>query len=207
MPNNMVIDISHHNAGNLNFTQAKNAGVVGVICKATQGSGYKDPKYNARKAAATSAGLLWGAYHFGTAASINAQLANFVSVAGNDPTMLYALDFEENGPTPSNTMSLPQARDFLKKLDQHLGRPAVIYGGNHLKTALGNNADAFFGGHRLWYAQYNNTANIPSTWNQAWLWQFTDGHHGPQPHTVNGIGSCDIDNYAGTAAQLTAQWS
>jgi lysozyme len=206
MPNNMVIDISHHNAGTLNFTQAKNAGVVGVICKATQGSGYKDPTYNARKTAAVNAGLLWGAYHFGTAANVNAQLANFMAVAGNDPTMLYALDFERNEATPSNTMTLPQARDFLQKLDARLGRKAVVYGGNLLKTALGNNPNQFFGQHRLWWAQYGESPHVPPTWNQAWLWQFTDGHHGPQPHTVNGIGSCDIDHYAGTAAQLKAQW-
>ena len=41
---NAVIDISHHNA-NLDFQQAKAAGILGVIHKATQGLTYKDPMY------------------------------------------------------------------------------------------------------------------------------------------------------------------
>ena len=204
MPNNLVIDISHFNAGPLDFVAAKNAGVAGVIHKATQGSGFRDPAYGAHKTAAVKAGLLWGAYHFGTGANVDAQLSLFLGATGIDNTMLYALDFEEN---PGNTMSLAQARDFIQKLDTRLGRKAVIYGGNLLKTGLGGSKDAFFGQHRLWWAQYNNTADVPPTWNQFWLWQFTDGHHGPSPHEVAGIGVCDIDNFGGTPAQLQAQWA
>ena len=101
-------------------------------------------------------------------------------------------------------MSLAQAKDFIQKLDTRLGRKAVIYGGNLLKTALGGTHDAFLGQHRLWWAQYNITANIPPTWSQFWLWQFTDGHHGPPPHAVDGIGPCDIDNFEGTAAAVAS---
>jgi lysozyme len=204
MPNNLVVDISHFNTGPLDFVAAKNAGVVGVIAKATQGSGFKDPAYGARKTAAVNAGLLWGAYHFGTGANVDSQLSNFLGTTGIDNAMLYALDFEAN---PGNTMGLAQAKAFIQKLDTRLGRKAVIYGGDLLKTALGGTNDAFLGQHRLWWAQYNTTANIPPTWSQFWLWQFTDGHHGPPPHAVNGIGPCDIDNFAGTAAQLQAQWA
>ena len=40
-----------------------------------------------------------------------------------------------------------------------------------------------------------------------WLWQFTDGEVGPPPHTVPGVGHCDINSYAGTPDQLAAEWA
>lgn len=43
-PLNVVIDISHHN-GNPDFQQAAAAGIVGVIHKATQCTGFTDNKY------------------------------------------------------------------------------------------------------------------------------------------------------------------
>lgn len=54
-----VVDISHHNkVTNLRATAA--SGVWGVIHKASQGSGYRDPDYAARRRQAEAAGLLWG---------------------------------------------------------------------------------------------------------------------------------------------------
>ena len=206
MPNNMVIDISHHNQGTLDFVAARAAGVVGVICKATQGTSYKDPTYSGRRTAALSAGLLWGAYHFGTAADVDHQVANFLGKVGLSGDMLYAMDYEKNEQTPANTMSLAQAREFLRKLDQSIGRPGVVYGGRWMKEHLGNQHDAFLGSNRLWFAQYGSAPQIPPTWSSYWLWQFTDGHHGPQPHSIAGIGNCDIDHFDGTEAELRAQW-
>jgi lysozyme len=206
MPNNKVIDISHHNQGNLNFAAAKAAGVLGVISKATQGSGYRDPTYNERKAAALDAGMLWGAYHFGTAADVDAQVSNFLGKVHPDANTLCALDFEKNEATPTNSLTVAKARQFVQKLDQALGRPIVIYGGRFMKDLLGGQNDAVLGQHRLWYAQYGDAPQIPPTWSQFWLWQFTDGHHGPLPHNVAGIGACDVDHFAGSDEQLREQW-
>ena len=206
MPNALVVDISHHNDGPLDFVAAKAAGVVGVLCKATQGSGYKDPTYAPRQAAALAAGLRWGAYHFGTAADVDAQLANFMATVGQNADMVYAIDYEKNEQNTANTMSLAQARDFLAKLDQRIGRPAVIYGGRWMKDHLGSAPDPVLRAHRLWWAQYADAPSLPSTWAAAWLWQFTDGHHGPQPHAVTGIGNCDVNHFDGTSNALLAQW-
>jgi lysozyme len=63
-PTNVVIDISHHNGDNLDFVKAREAGIVGVIHKATQGFLLKDKKYETNRKKALDAGLLWGAYHF-----------------------------------------------------------------------------------------------------------------------------------------------
>ena len=59
-PLNAVVDISHHN-GNINFKKLADAGILGVIQKATQGQEGVDFTYKKNKTKALAAGLLWGA--------------------------------------------------------------------------------------------------------------------------------------------------
>jgi lysozyme len=61
----IVVDISYHN-GDIDLAAARNAGIVAAFHKATQGAGYADPLYATNRATAQAAGILWGAYHFGT---------------------------------------------------------------------------------------------------------------------------------------------
>lgn len=57
----VVIDLSHWQAP-VDFSKAKEAGIVAVILKATQGSKWIDATFTQRFTAATAAGLLVGAY-------------------------------------------------------------------------------------------------------------------------------------------------
>ena len=59
-PINVVVDLSHHNA-NVDFKKLRAGGIVGVIHKATQGTGFVDKKYEERRQIALDEGLLWGA--------------------------------------------------------------------------------------------------------------------------------------------------
>ena len=118
----MVIDLSHHN-GHVDFAKAKAAGVIGVIHKATQGTKFADPMYAVRRPQVEDAGLLWGAYHFGTGDDVAEQEEHFLTVAQPEPGNLVALDFE---PNPPNTMSLAQAKDYLYRIQADLGRKAVL---------------------------------------------------------------------------------
>ncbi|MEI9991846.1 MAG: glycoside hydrolase family 25 protein [Rhizomicrobium sp.] len=206
MPNFKVVDLSHYSP-TPDFAAAKAGGVLGIVHKATQGSGYVDAKYAARAVQAKKAGLLWGAYHFGTSADVDAQVAKFLSVVKPDASTLVALDFEQNEASPAQTMSLPQAKQFLKAIEAKLGRKAVLYGGSYLKSKLGTTVDPYLAQHRLWWAQYGNAALIPPTWKSYWLWQYTDGHNGPTPHAAPGLGSPDIDTFDGTDAELATQWA
>lgn len=123
---NVIIDLSHNNA-NANLQQAQAAGIVGVIHKATQGVAFVDPTYAARRQAAANAGLLWGAYHFGTAADPVAQAKFFLRGASPAAKDLIVLDFEANPGNPANTMSLDQARDFIAALrDAQQTTPAFM---------------------------------------------------------------------------------
>jgi lysozyme len=118
MPINVVIDISHHN-GNVDLNKAKEAGILGVIHKATQGIGMFDSRYEANRQQAQAAELLWGAYHFGTKANGAAQADFFLSKANADSQTLLVLDYEPNG---NSTMTLDQARAFVARVKAVTGR-------------------------------------------------------------------------------------
>lgn len=76
-----VIDISHHNTVS-SFASARAAGVLGRIRKATQGASYTAPEFAGNRQRAAAAGLLFGAYHFGTAGDASARAEHLLAVAG-----------------------------------------------------------------------------------------------------------------------------
>ena len=104
---NAVVDLSHHNRS-VDFAKAKAAGILGIIHKATEGLTWSDNCFASRRKEAQSAGLLWGAYHFGTGDDVTKQANHFLQVAGTGPDTLLVLDFEKN--PNSSSMSLSQAR-------------------------------------------------------------------------------------------------
>jgi len=206
--NLLVVDI-YHGDRVTSFQQAAQSGIRGIIHKATTGGTGKDPKYAERRQAATDAGLLWGAYHWATAVSVDKQVKNFLDTAKPDAHTLVALDFEPSG---NSTMSLAQARDFLTRIEQELGRKAVLYSNGLIKSTLRNKVDPFFGAHRLWLAHYNPKPVVPASWKNYWLWQYTDSKKGLQPNTVPGLpgdasGNVDCNSYDGTPQQLAQQWA
>src|SRR5258705_12415755 len=91
----MVVDLSHWDPAD-NYEQVADAGIVGCIYKATEGSGYQDPTYVDQQRAAKAAGLKWGAYHFANGEDVNRQVANFISFASPDPDELVYLDWKDN---------------------------------------------------------------------------------------------------------------
>ncbi|MDK9358953.1 GH25 family lysozyme [Lelliottia sp. V106_10] len=204
-----VVDLYHGDEVN-SFQQAKNAGLVAVIHKATTGASGRDDEYDNRRIAAKNAGLMWGAYHWGTAADISQQVKNFLDYAQPDENTLIALDFE---PTPGNQMTEEGVRAFCQAIYSKLNRRPVIYGSNLLREKLGNTRDPFYHNHRLWLAQYNAHPTLPVHWDQYWLWQYTDGPKGPSGcRSVPGIpgnylGHLDCNYFPGTAQELKEQWA
>lgn len=206
--NPLVVDLSHWDPAE-DYRAVKEDGIVGVIYKATEGSGYTDPTYVAQQQAAKSAGLKWGAYHFATANPVNSQIDNFLNYASPDPDELFCLDWEDYG---ANTMSLSNVKTWITEVERALKREGqcVLYSGNTAKEALGQETDTFLGERRLWLCQYGSNPVWQQSWDHFWLWQYTDGIVGPQPHTISGIGPCDINSYNdgdGDADQLIAEWA
>jgi lysozyme len=202
---NVIIDLSHNNA-NVDLARAKADGVQGLIHKATQGTGFSDPTYSARRDEAKQAGLLWGAYHFATGGDPSAQAKFFLRVANIAQGDLLVLDFEVNEANSNNTMTLDQARAFVSTVQDATGITPGLYGGAYLKEQIANISDETLQACWLWWAQYGTVPNIPPAWPTWTLWQYTDGHHGNPPFTVDGIGACDRDQYQGDADELQAKW-
>jgi len=204
----IVVDIYHRNRVE-SFATARNAGVHGIIHKASTGATGRDEAYSDRRQRAIDAGMLWGAYHWGTSRPVAQQVENFLAAADPDDRTLVALDFEDD---PGNQMTLNGAREFLQLIEQRLGRKAVLYSANTIKGALGNSVDPFFGSHRLWLAQYGTTPRVQASWSTYWLWQYTDGTAGPGPRSAPGLpgnhlGNLDCNHYKDSPEQLAAEWA
>jgi len=206
-PLNVVIDLSHHNE-KVDFAKAKADGIVGIIHKATEGLRFTDKKYATRRRQALDVGLLWGAYHFGVGADGSDQADFFLSTVKPEPQTLMVLDYEPNVTGP--TMTLNEAREFVDHTREVLGRFPGLYSGHLIKEQLGHQTtpDPILSNCFLWMAQYKGPRplNVPPTFATWTFWQYTDGVHGPDPHTVKGIGQCDRDQFNGTLEQLNRLW-
>src|SRR5215470_1078526 len=120
-----VIDISRSVTVS-DFRRVRQSNILGVIHKASEGGDYADSACAARRPQAEAAGLLWGAYHFGTGQSSGAQQASFfLSASRPGPRTLLALDLEANEQNPSNSMTLEQAEVFVKAVAEATGRLPV----------------------------------------------------------------------------------
>lgn len=79
-----------------------------------------DSRYGQHTANARAAGLVVGAYHFGTQARIATQVQTFLDAAGD--VDLYALDVE-GLQAPSHA----QAAEFIKAMQKATGKPVGLY--------------------------------------------------------------------------------
>jgi lysozyme len=193
-----IIDINHNNT--IDLSAAKAAGIVAVIHKATEGATFQDPMYATRRAEAKTLGLLWGAYHFGTAADVDQQLQNFLGAATPGAADFVALDYEVNS---GNQMTEQQAEQFIDQFQQQCGYLPLIYGSS-LLTALPNTSP--LASCKLWIADYIAAAQpkLPPAFPSYVLWQFTDGSVPTPLKTAGAV--LDRDRYNGTQEQLTANW-
>jgi lysozyme len=202
---NAVVDLSHHNTVT-DFSEAANAGVVGVIHKATQGTDFVDATYDAHRARAKDAGLLWGAYHFARTDDVDRQVDHFLSVANCGPGELLVLDFEPNA--TEGSMTLSEAERFVTMVRDRTGRfPGLYSGQSYLREIVGGNVTTALSKCWLWIARYGPALPlVPAAWQGFTLWQYTDGNAGMQPHQVPGIGRCDRDKFNGDVRSLRRLW-
>jgi lysozyme len=203
--NPLVVDISHYDHI-VSLATARKAGIVGVIHKATEGPGMVDTFYARRRDPVRQHGMLWGAYHFLRCGNVAVQVAHFLSVVGNDPQALLALDHEDP------KVPLINAVEFLQRVYVATQRWPVLYSGFLLKEQLEREGGPpNWGSVRLWLAHYSPNPSWPNHWSKPFLWQFTGDGQGPQPHNVPGIlieGSTgiDVNSYDGTADELAREW-
>jgi len=203
--NRLVLDLSHHNTVH-DFGKMAASGIAGIIHKASEGNYMTDSKYEGRRSGCEEYGICWGAYHFATSNDPQEQALTFIEKAQPDEDTLLCLDWEPYG---DKTMSKGQAKAWIQEVEGRLKRPGevVIYSGNLAKEQL-TSSDTFFGERRLWLAQYSSAPVVKPPWSKFWLWQYSDGQAGPQPHEVPGVQSpVDCNSYDGTATELVSEWA
>ncbi len=195
---NVVVDLSHFNQVT-SFQEIQQSGIVGVIHKATEGTGWADPTYASRKPQAVAAGLWWGSYHFGVNEDGAAQAQYFLSTVNPQPQDLLALDFEQN---PSSQMTIGQAEQFVTEVYKSTGRYPGFYSDALAGSLLGDSQNSILANCWFWRAEYGGTPPaVPPTWPTWTMWQYTESG------AVAGIdGSCDRETFNGNVGSLAKLW-
>ncbi len=224
---NSVVNMSHYDLMQVDFERMRAEGVVGVIHEATYPPYVRDAYYARRQAAATRAGLLWGAYHFANASDPIRQADHFLATVRNawlaaDPDarpdeVLLVLDFEKNGHYPGGTMRVDQAVRFIQRIRQRTGVYPGLYSNEHrIYTVL--NGPRVTAAQReiltkcwLWAANYRKEPRRVAPWSHWTMWQYTgDGVCGlPRsryPIRVANIARAERNMFRGSAASVGAFW-
>jgi len=200
--NPLVVDLSHYQSVR-DWSAVHASGIRGVINKATEGPGMIDKTFALRRSPATAAGLLYGAYHFLRPGDVQTQVSHFLGTAGPHEGLLLAVDHEDP------KVPLSALKEFCVLVRAAVGRYPILYSGFLAKQQLGPAHDPLLAQVKLWLSHYSSNPKWPPTWSAPWLWQFTGDGIGPGPHTISGIDGdgLDIDSFAGTADQLSAEWA
>ncbi|KAG0345838.1 hypothetical protein BG004_002967 [Podila humilis] len=190
------IDVSGYQP-NVNWNQVKANGISFVYIKATEGTGYKNPEFNAQYTGATNVGIIRGSYHFARPdkSSGAAQATYFIANGGgwsaDGRTLPGALDMEYNPYSDNKCFGLGPAamvnwiKDFSNTYKAKTGRAPTIYTTTSWwKLCTGNNA-SFGAENPLWVARYASAVGeLPNGWQYHSFWQYTD-NAAPNPGDGN----------------------
>src|SRR5262245_26031505 len=190
------IDISHWQDFP-NFEEVAAAGVIAMIHKATEGTGYSDPNRGRNCKAAMEAGIAIATYHWiKPGNNARDQMAYYLDVIEPVQGERVVIDYEEDGCTLDQ---LKAAVEYLKGDQRELR--VSIYSGHLLKEQLGSKHDSYLAENTdLWLAQY--TSGTPSwstgTYPHWTLWQYSET--GESDGIDGGYG--DLKRFNGSAATM-----
>ncbi len=178
-------DVSGHQ-GDVDWPGAANAGAKFVYVKATEGTGFTNPRFAQQYNGSYGAGMIRGAYHFarpdvsGGAAQANYFVDHGGGWSADGRTLPGALDAEYN-PYGDVCYGKDAAgmtawiRDFANTYRARTGRwPAIYTSTNWWKRCTGNTA-AFGAQSPLWLARYHTEiGELPAGWPAQTIWQFAN---------------------------------
>jgi lysozyme len=207
------IDVSKWQ-GSVDWSLVAQSGHRFAFCKATEGVGYSDPRFQENWAGMKEAGLYRGAYHFARASKsptieIDAQQEAdyFAEVMGGlgegdlPPVLDIEWDKRAKGIKPQRIVRWCEV--FLAHLETVTGRVPIIYTGPsfwryRLAKATG------FARYPLWEADYRKSSRrkgkpkaIPG-W-EARFWQYTG-----KGRSAGVVGNVDLNYFRGTEDELGA---
>ena len=164
-----------------------------VIIRAGQNT-WQDIAFDVSWEAAKEAGIQRGSYWFyDSRANPKRQAEAWVQVLGNDTGELELwMDYEDV--YGGQYGSLESLYDFAERLRNLLPHKQLgVYTGYYYWMERISPAESYFSQYPLWIAAYQvNKPRIPSTWQDWFMWQYTDKGQGD----LYGVKSANIDlNY------------
>ena len=201
------IDVSHYQ-GNIQWPSVADSDVAFCFIKATEGTAYVDPMFQANWSGSSAAGLYRGAYHFGRPGSDPiAQAQLFYNTVSADGTLgpgdlPPALDLETlDGQSPADVLQWTLA--FLARADELFGRRTILYTDPGFWQSLQNLPGCqVLASRPLWLAAYSAVPHTPPPWSSWTFWQYSDGSANGGSAVPGVSGEVDQDWFVGTAAQL-----
>jgi GH25 family lysozyme M1 (1,4-beta-N-acetylmuramidase) len=177
-------DVSHYQ-GTVNWAGAYANGARFAYMKATEGTTFKDPNFNANYPNSYYAGFIRGAYHFATpntstgAAQADYFVANGGGWSKDGKTLPPMLDIEYGSSSTCWGLSQASMRtwisSFVNEVHARTTRWATIYTTTDWWTTCTGNSSAYAANDPLFVARYSSSVGtLPAGWPFYTFWQHAD---------------------------------
>ncbi|HYY22032.1 MAG TPA: glycoside hydrolase family 25 protein [Thermoleophilaceae bacterium] len=201
-------DVSNWNGCSLNWSAVARVRAF-AFTKATEGTTFTDRCFARHWRQLALLGLPHAAYHFARPrlpiGSARAQARHYVAVVnaagGFARTLPPVLDVE----VKSGPLSVGFMRRWVSawidevRAETHRYRVTIYTGDWFWRPNVGSWAPR---GTLLWASGYTTRVPRVAGFRKVSWWQYTDGVHGPRPHSTPGIGPADHSVWLDTAARL-----
>ena len=194
------IDVSHWQ-GDIEWSKVHAADYIFAFCKATEGIGWTDPKFETNMKQGHDVGMVMGAYHFARP-DLNpndaaAEAQYFVSVAKDYLISGYlrpALDLERGAELGKEALS-SWVNEWMSTVENETGIKPILYVNSYYANNL---LDEYIAEeYELWIAHWHVSSPNTGIWDTWAFWQFTD------KGSVPGIsGNVDLDRFNGDIHDL-----
>lgn len=177
------VDISYHNNNEVDLIDIRKDSLHFIICKATEGVTFIDPKFKENWKKIKEKGFIRGVYHFYRTDDDPITQANFFLNTINNlenTDIPPVIDFEEGGINKSQSIESVQSMvlSFMNEIEKKANVKPIIY--TDINTANKYLNNSIFQKYHLWIANYNGKEkpNLPNTWKTKGylIWQKTDSY-------------------------------
>jgi len=196
------IDISQYQGNEIDLLNSKKDSIGFIICKATQGSFYVDPRFAKNWSSIKEKGFIRGTYHFYMSNNDPIKQAEHFANTINsieDTDIPPIVDFEMGGIDSKQAIEevAKGLTLFIETLEKKLGRKPMIY--TDIPTADKYLRDEAFASYPLWVANYvkKPQPDLPFTWRNAG-WTFWQRNSDYKIGSINN----DFDIYNGDISKL-----
>lgn len=185
-------DVSSNNAHYDASAYRHKGGHLIVGIKATEGTGYVNPRYAQWVEDSHKQGVAVMHYHFAhpeSKATGQQEFAHFWNTASHHFAEGDYVVFDEETNLGAWKHDAAHCHEFYVAA-KGVHHDPVLYGSLSYLEQLG--PEAVPPEDRIWVAAYGPEPKSLPKGMKIWAWQRTDGRSGPEPHSCAGIGVCDV---------------